>query len=137
MDTVKKTRYTSYDGLGCPVEATLELFSGKGKGVILYHLLGGTLRFNELKRRFGSISQRMLTKQLRELEQYGLVHREVYPEVPPKVEYSLMDTGRSLEPILLALREWGIKHAMPMLLEQAGSNNEVKQTSDKPDACSV
>lgn len=118
MDTVKRTRYTSYAGPGCPVEATLELFSGKGKGMILYHLLEGTLRFNELKRRVGFISQRMLTKQLRELEQHGLVHREVYPEVPPKVEYSLTETGRSLEPILLALKAWGREHALPLLLEQ-------------------
>jgi len=118
MDTVKRTRYESYAGPGCPVEATLELFSGKGKGMILYHLLEGTLRFNELKRRVGFISQRMLTKQLRELEQHGLVHREVYPEVPPKVEYSLTETGRSLEPILLALKAWGREHALPLLLEQ-------------------
>ena len=118
MDTVKRTRYESYAGPGCPVEATLELFSGKGKGMILYHLLEGTLRFNELKRRVGFISQRMLTKQLRELEQHGLVHREVYPEVPPKVEYSLTETGRSLEPILLALKTWGREHALPLLLEQ-------------------
>jgi len=117
MDTVKRTRYETYVGAGCPVEATLELFSGKGKGMILYHLLSGTLRFNELKRRVGRISQRMLTKQLRELEHFGLVHRKVYPEVPPKVEYSLTDTGRSLEPILLALKDWGSKHALPVLLE--------------------
>ncbi|TKB48833.1 helix-turn-helix transcriptional regulator [Ferrimonas sediminicola] len=115
MDTVKRNRYESYDGKGCPVEATLELFSGKGKGMILFHLLDGTLRFNELKRRVGCITQRMLTKQLRELEAYGLVHRKVYPEVPPKVEYSLTATGQTLEPILLALKSWGEQHAMPTL----------------------
>lgn len=118
MDTVKKTRHIAYEGEGCPVEATLELFSGKGKGMILYHLLEGTLRFNELKRRMGSVTQRMLTKQLRELEAYGLVHREVYPEVPPKVEYSLTETGRSLEPIILSLKEWGLKYALPILLKE-------------------
>ncbi|WP_028108347.1 winged helix-turn-helix transcriptional regulator [Ferrimonas futtsuensis] len=126
MDTVKRTRYSSYQGKGCPVEATLELFSGKGKGMILYHLLDGTLRFNELKRRVGCITQRMLTKQLRELESYGLVDRKVYPEVPPKVEYSLTDTGRSLEPILLSLKHWGEQHAMPILLERQQQDEPVE-----------
>ncbi|MGF1703169.1 helix-turn-helix transcriptional regulator [Photobacterium makurazakiensis] len=115
---MKRSRYDSYAYEGCPVEATLELFSGKGKGMILYHLLSGTIRFNELKRRLGTVTQRMLTKQLRELEAYGLIHREVYPEVPPKVEYSLTETGRSLEPILLALKDWGEEHALPTLLKE-------------------
>ncbi|MFB9888064.1 winged helix-turn-helix transcriptional regulator [Balneatrix alpica] len=115
MDTVKHTRYQDYAGEACPVEASLELFGGKGKGMILYHLMSGTLRFNELKRRLGAITQRMLTKQLRELEQVGLVHREVYPEVPPKVEYSLTAMGQSLGPILLALKQWGEQHALPQL----------------------
>lgn len=119
MDTVKKRRSKIYTGEGCPVEASLELFSGKGKGMILYHLLDGTLRFNELKRRLGSVTQRMLTKQLRELESAGLVHRQVYAVVPPKVEYRLTDTGASLEPILLALKQWGEEHALPILRQQA------------------
>lgn len=118
MDTVKNKRYQQYVGEACPVEASLELFSGKGKGMILYHLLSGTLRFNELKRRIGAITQRMLTKQLRELEAYGLVHREVYAEVPPKVEYSLTETGKSLAPIILALRDWGEQYALPILFAQ-------------------
>ena len=134
MDTVKRTRYQTYEGAGCPVEATLELFSGKGKGMILYHLLEGTLRFNELKRRVGSISQRMLTKQLRELEHFGLVHREVYPEVPPKVEYSLTETGRSLEPILLSLRQWGVDHAMPILLDKEATEEKGGLASEHSDA---
>lgn len=91
------------------------MFGGKGKGVILFHLMEGTLRFNELKRRMETISQRMLTKQLRELEEKDLVHREVYPEVPPKVEYSLTETGRTLEPILQELKTWGEKYALPRL----------------------
>jgi len=115
MDTVKRARYESYHGVGCPVEASLDLIGGKGKGMILYHLLESTLRFNELKRRMGPITQRMLTKQLKELEAVGLVHREVYPEVPPKVEYSLSETGRSLAPVLLALKTWGEQHALPIL----------------------
>lgn len=96
---------------GCPVEATLNIIGGKWKGIALYHLLvDGTLRFNELKRRVGHVTQRMLTKQLRELEADGLVNRHVYAEVPPRVEYSLTEKGQSLRPILLALRDWGVEH---------------------------
>lgn len=105
--TLKKTR-TNYDcARGCPVEATLDVMSGKWKGVILYHLLEGTLRFGELRRRLRGITQRMLTKQLRELEDSGLVVRTVYAEVPPRVEYRLSKEGHSLEPILRALEAWG------------------------------
>ncbi|WP_406663886.1 winged helix-turn-helix transcriptional regulator [Gallaecimonas sp. GXIMD1310] len=115
MDTVKRPRYRDYSGAACPVEGALELLGGKGKGMILYHLLDGPVRFNELKRRMGQITQRMLTKQLRELEYVGLVHREVYPEIPPKVEYSLTDMGVSLKVILLALKDWGESYALPQL----------------------
>lgn len=98
----------SYDcAPGCPVEATLDLIDGKWKAVILYHLLGDTIRFNELGRRLSKISQRMLTRQLRELEAAGLIHREIYPEVPPRVEYSLTALGRSLEPVVRSLWSWG------------------------------
>lgn len=92
---------------GCPVEATLDLIDGKWKGVILFHLLDGEVRFNELRRRLGQITQRMLTRQLRELEESGLVVRTVYPQVPPKVEYALSDDGRSLAPVIAALHTWG------------------------------
>lgn len=92
---------------GCPVEATLDLIDGKWKGVILYHLLDGEIRFNELRRRLGTITQRMLTRQLRELEESGLILRTVYPQVPPKVEYALSPDGRSLAPVIAALHEWG------------------------------
>jgi DNA-binding HxlR family transcriptional regulator len=92
---------------GCPVEATLDLIGGKWKGVILHHLLEGTLRFNGLRRRIPSCTQRMLTRQLRELEEAGLVHRHVYPQVPPRVDYSLTDEGHSLEPIVRAMHAWG------------------------------
>lgn len=92
---------------GCPVEATLALIGGKWKGVVLWHLLQGTLRFNEIRRRLPNVTQRMLTNQLRELEGDGFVIRTVYPEVPPKVEYSLSARGRSLEPVILALKTWG------------------------------
>ncbi len=92
---------------GCPVEATLDLIGGKWKGVLLYRLLDGTHRFSALKRTMPGITQRMLTKQLRELEEVGLVARVVYPEVPPRVEYSLTPLGTSLRPIIMALRNWG------------------------------
>src|SRR4051812_22920289 len=105
---MKRLNAKAYDcAPGCPVEATLDLIDGKWKGVILYHLLEDTIRFNELGRRLSRITQRMLTRQLRELEAAGLIHREVYPEVPPRVEYSLTKLGRSLEPILRSLWSWG------------------------------
>ena len=91
----------------CPVEATLELIGGKYKALILWHLSDGTLRFSELRNRIAKATPKMLTQQLRELEADDLVHREVYPVIPPKVEYSLTATGRSLMPILVAMRDWG------------------------------
>ncbi|MFN3192339.1 MAG: winged helix-turn-helix transcriptional regulator [Aureliella sp.] len=115
MDTTNETRHTSYDLPACPVEATLELIGGKWKGIILFYLLDGRLRFSELKRKIGCVTQRMLTKQLRELESDGLVNRIVYAEVPPRVEYELTSDGQSLESILHSLKEWGETHAMQLL----------------------
>lgn len=91
----------------CPVENTLMLIGDKWKVLILRDLMPGTKRFGELKKSIGSVSQKVLTAQLRDMEQNGLVHREVYAEVPPRVEYSLTELGRSLEPILDAMRNWG------------------------------
>ena len=91
----------------CPVETTLMLIGDKWKVLILRDLMPGTKRFGELKKSIGSVSQKVLTAQLRNMEQNGLVHREVYAEVPPRVEYSLTELGRSLEPILDAMRNWG------------------------------
>ncbi|BCG57784.1 winged helix-turn-helix transcriptional regulator [Paenibacillus sp. URB8-2] len=91
----------------CPVETTLDVIGGKWKGIILYQLIGGTKRFNEFRRLNPGITQFMLTLQLRELERDGIVHREVYKEVPPKVEYSLTDFGRTLEPIIVSMKAWG------------------------------
>ncbi|SLN16991.1 putative HTH-type transcriptional regulator YybR [Roseovarius albus] len=117
MDTAGKTareldgsqpRFTKYDcSDGCPVELALEQISGKWKGLVIYHLLGETIRFNEVKRRMGSVTQRSLTKQLRELEADGIVHREVYAVVPPRVEYSLTEKGQKLKPVIEALHAWG------------------------------
>lgn len=92
----------------CPVEATLELIGGKYKALILWHLSEGTLRFSELRKVIHNATPKMLTQQLRELESQQLIHREVYPVIPPKVEYSLTETGRSLMPLLVAMRDWGI-----------------------------
>lgn len=94
----------------CPVELTLDLIGGKWKGIILYHLLEGKKRFGELKKFMPNITQRMLTKQLRELERDGLVNRKVYKVVPPKVEYSLTKQGESLKKTILSLEEWGKKY---------------------------
>lgn len=91
----------------CPTETAINLVGGKWKGMILFFLCDGTRRFNELKRLIPDITQRMLTKQLRDLEANGIVHREVYAVVPPKVEYSLTPLGEKLKPIVCALGEWG------------------------------
>ena len=91
----------------CPVETTLTLIGAKWKILILRDLLTGTKRFSELKKSIGSVSQKVLTAQLRDMEAKGLVSRKVYAEVPPRVEYSLTDLGRSLSPILKAMAEWG------------------------------
>lgn len=94
----------------CPVEATLDLIGGKYKALILWHLSDGKLRFSELRDRIRKATPKMLTQQLRELEAQHLIHREVFPVVPPKVEYSLTETGRSLMPILTAMRDWGTEY---------------------------
>ena len=94
----------------CPVEATLSLIGGKYKSLILWHLIERTLRFNELSKLITSATPKMLTQQLRELENDGLINRIVYPVVPPKVEYSLTDFGKSLIPILESMCSWGTNY---------------------------
>lgn len=105
---MKKNTEKSY--FGCPTEAALDAIGGKWKGMILYHLSHGTKRFSELQRLIPAVSQRMLTAQLRQLEADQIIHREVYPEVPPKVEYSLTDFGQALEPVLRSLQNWGVAY---------------------------
>lgn len=105
--TVPTNRRTNNCHYGCAVEAALDVIGSKWKGVVLFHLLDGKKRFNELRRLIPSVTQRMLTLQLRELEKDKVISRKVYPEVPPKVEYSLTPLGQSLKPILFSLREWG------------------------------
>lgn len=92
---------------GCAVEVTLSVIGGVWKPVILFHLLSGKKRFMELTRLVPNATQRMLTLQLRELEEDGVIVRHVYPQVPPKVEYALTPLGQSLAPVLISLREWG------------------------------
>ena len=91
----------------CPVETTMTLIGDKWKVLILRDLMSGTKRFGELKKSIGTVSQKVLTAQLRDMEANGLVHRDVYAEVPPRVEYSLTELGQSLKPILDAMWNWG------------------------------
>lgn len=91
----------------CPVGVTLEQIGGKYKALILWHLSERTLRFSELKKLISDATPKMLTQQLRELESSAMIHREVFPVIPPKVEYSLTELGRSIMPVLIAMRDWG------------------------------
>ena len=98
----------------CPVETTLTLISDKWKVLILRDLMNGTMRFGELRKSIGQVSQKVLTAQLRQMEGSGLLTRTVYPEVPPRVEYTLTDLGRSLKPILDAMWAWGEEYKASM-----------------------
>lgn len=102
-ETEEKIHYYS-----CPIEATLDVIGGKWTGVIIFHLMeNGVMRYNEIRRQIKDAPRRTITRQLRQLEQFGIIHREIYPQMPPKVEYSLTEFGRSLEPILRLMRDWG------------------------------
>ncbi|MDF2842911.1 MAG: transcriptional regulator, HxlR family [Herbinix sp.] len=94
----------------CPVETTLNILSGKWKGIILYRLLAGKKRFNELKKIMPAITFRTLTLQLRQLERDGIVERTVYAEVPPRVDYALTPLGESMRPIIKAMYDWGTEY---------------------------
>lgn len=94
----------------CIIEYTINVIGGKWKPLIIYFLLDGTKRISQLQRLIPNASRRMLTKHLRELEADGIIHREVYPQVPPKVEYSLTEKGRSLQPIMLSMLHWAEEH---------------------------
>jgi DNA-binding HxlR family transcriptional regulator len=107
MEIWMSTARPRHHDLDCPVDATLGLIGGKYKGLILWHLVGATLRFGELRRLIPQATPKMLTQQLRELEADKLLTRTVYPVVPPKVEYSLTEFGLSLKPILDAMYDWG------------------------------
>ncbi|MEJ2108128.1 MAG: helix-turn-helix domain-containing protein [Acidiferrobacteraceae bacterium] len=104
-------RTQTCDGtIRCPVEACLEVIGGKWKGLIVFYLLGGTKRFNELRRLLPGVTQRMLTRQLRELEADRIIQRTTYDEVPPRVEYSLTEFGTTLETIIRMLQKWGMEY---------------------------
>ena len=122
MSYIKKE--INEDTYPCPVELTVDVIGGKWKGLILYHLISGTKRFNELKRLLPKTTQRMLTLQLRELEKDGIIHREVYPEIPPKVEYSLTKFGETLKPIIFLMRDWGEVYENEVLLKRKSTENE-------------
>jgi len=94
----------------CPVDIPLKIIGGKWKMIILWHLGDTTKRFNEIRKALPEITEKMLTQQLREMERDGVVHRKVYPEVPPKVEYKVTELGRNLEPVIDALCCWGKKY---------------------------
>ena len=110
---MRKQRHPAYTN--CPVEAALDIIGGKWKSIILFRVMEETRRFNELRRLLPNITQRMLTNQLRELERDGLVHRKVYAEVPPKVEYSITEFGSTLEPVLRELTQWAETHMLPRM----------------------
>lgn len=103
------------EAFACPVTFTVDVIGGKWKSLILFHLISGTRRFNELRRLMPEITQRMLTLQLRELETDRVINREIYREVPPKVEYSLANLGETLIPLITAMREWGAAHEQTVL----------------------
>ena len=94
----------------CPVETTLMLIGDKWKVLILWNLMNGTMRFGELKKSIGTVSQKVLTAQLRDMEEKGLLTRKVYAEVPPRVEYTLTETGYSLKPVLDSMWAWGLDY---------------------------
>lgn len=107
LDTMEENMNEIKELPACPVETTLSLIGDKWKVLILRDLITGTKRFGELKKSIGTVSQKVLTAQLRNMEENGLVHRKVYAEVPPRVEYSLTELGQSLKPILDAMQNWG------------------------------
>ena len=111
METTKEmTGKPAKELPACPVETTLMLIGDKWKVLILRDLMPGTKRFGELKKSIGSVSQKVLTAQLRDMESNGLVTRTVYPEVPPRVEYSLSELGESMRPVIKAMEQWGIDY---------------------------
>jgi len=105
-----KTEIEQDNKLTCEVETTLKVIGGRWKVLIIRQLMTGVKRFGELQRALHGITQKMLTQQLREMEEDGIIHRQVYPEIPPKVEYSLTPLGENLKPILDAMHEWGKQH---------------------------
>lgn len=117
---MRKQRHKEYPN--CPIEAALDVIGGKWKSIILFRIMEQTRRFNELRRLIPNVSQRTLTNQLRELERDGLIHRKVYAEVPPKVEYSATELGQSLQPVLEAISQWSEVYLLANLADK--KNND-------------
>ncbi|OPJ59373.1 winged helix-turn-helix transcriptional regulator [Clostridium chromiireducens] len=109
----------------CPVEMTLQLIGNRWKVLIMRDLLEGTKRFGELKKSVGSITQKVLTQNLRDMEACGLLTRKVYAEVPPRVDYTLTETGYSLKPILDSMNTWGTSYKMKFSADEVYSTSEV------------
>lgn len=126
---MRKQRHTAAQLDNCPMEATLDLIGGKWKSVILFRLSEGTKRYNELGRLLCRITPRMLTQQLRDLERDGLITRTVFAEVPPRVEYSLTETGRTLQPVLDALMIWGQTQGLPLVEQREVLEKASESTS--------
>lgn len=120
---MRKQIHKSYTD--CPVEACMDIIGGKWKSMILFRVMEKTRRFNELRRLLPNITQRMLTNQLRQLERDGLIRRKIYAEIPPKVEYSLTDFGRTLTPVLVALTTWAEEN-MPERMEKHKATSKSK-----------
>ncbi len=115
----------------CPIMATIAMISDKWKILIIYRLCNGTMRFNELMRSLQGITQRVLTQQLRELEADGLVSRKIYPEVPPRVEYSLTKVGRTLLPVLEKLEEWARKHSGELIAARNKATAQLEKLKNR------
>ncbi|WP_374110039.1 winged helix-turn-helix transcriptional regulator [uncultured Dialister sp.] len=111
----------------CPVEATLSVIGGKYKCIILYHLAGQVLRFSQLQRLIPNVTAKMLAQQLHDLENFGLIHKTIYPVVPPKTEYCLTDFGKTLSPIVTAMCDWGKQYMGERILSENESGREVQK----------
>lgn len=123
---MRKQRHKQYTN--CPVEAALDIIGGKWKSIILFRVMEKTRRFNELRKLLPNITQRTLTNQLRELESDGLLQREVYAEVPPKVEYSITEFGATLKPVLVTLKDWAETYMPDKMSKIIDSNNSINPT---------
>jgi DNA-binding HxlR family transcriptional regulator len=109
---IMQSNLEQHDKLTCEVESTLKVIGGRWKVLIIRELMTDVKRFGQLQRALAGITQKMLTQQLRELEDDGIIHREVYPQIPPKVEYSLTPLGQTLKPLLYAMHEWGVQYSL-------------------------
>lgn len=124
----KETDYVCPQSYECKILVTLDVIGGKWKGIIIYHLMNESLRFNELKRRIPAVTQRMLTLQLRELENDGIVSRHIYRQIPPKVDYTLTPFGKSLQPLIDEMRNWGEENEDILLKQRHKGTFEYKKT---------